>query len=1568
MSSSGGASSPTTPEAPGSSLSNATNSASTTTHAGATSNAQARPPSAPGGGSPPSSPEGKKSPSGRRTRRRRTSPPIKKRLEARKEQKGYRNAEEGKQHIDKKLQAASENRASMRRNIREKARQTYEPLMKSMQRQQGRKSSSKHSRGRRSLSKNHDTNVDMGAYSEPESIEALYPDEASVDEEAAAMAVQAEQCRETALFQEREAQVGASQRRDNAMHKAQDAREEEQKRARSKATSKQVMAERRREHLTQAIPRSQSYPPTEYPNSPDPVLSKEEEEAEDNRNAAKLEARLLAASERRKTWIDSIVRQNKVSDAARKSRVSLANTRAQRDKNSEFQRMKQSQQQAEERRKNRIAEIQSRAANRNERVEDTARQVKAAKQLQGWWRNEQTSEDDDERAMSPTVIADKAMHRVHFSPLRKAVSPEISSSRPKNDQVPAMELNPESREGACADSSSKDASSERHETVEEAASRKAFESMLVGPGTSKKIKCVHKAKRYFIAERSRKSLLTLARLLSGSYTVESSESPAKSDTEELSIKSSPTDFMTAVTQLNTNSSPYGSFEEVASAIQQHDVLSTASFFIRLLLRAYRILNPLIPQYSSEISSADYMQDDSHTYSLSADDALASDGSLRPSIAQSPRTFLASLLIAWYPDDILTSRKEGGGSNTRQRQIERILMHNARVMLNAFEALLWAIYEHSQGSSTPSATPVERYKDSEEGPESVLKARFQSASTLAHVQTLLSCTNLDHTDLQLLPKKTVLLIHRIFAFNATWCEYMDSFMSWKVGDGARMAQALAKPFRDLIVRQEQYSQEVERMEGRDEGAQQLLQGVNSQLRQLNRQLVRLLGQRGAERWQNDQINTMKKLRQIDASEYSNTGKSTPRTASSSAKSSTQTSTIATMGEGSASSTAVDNQESTDESSSVPASAKQSPSMGLIKQVMSNESMVHELLLEEEFQYPEPVCPDDVMFNGNSSNDFFADAQHAVERLQELRSTVTKGETLNLNSKVSREKVAQMLRTAFSDTLGYIDDQSREDASGSSKRYHRPMYWAEQLGLACFRNNEEGISIVLSTIEKVRESLVELVPHRKDLHSHIREKIDLDFYRQLMQAGTFSLDSWGRLLQFCVQLIQQLEAPARKELTDRWLKGAEERLKAYLETPTVRSEGLLLDAPLLDLLPRSIAFLLFKVEEIRVDMANFHLSTLKPFLQSNDKGVDYELKKFKERVENGELNTNGTRTWLHETVRDTVENRKPDSLSVSEASVNLIFDDVVSRLAVIRDGVLLLMTTRLPLNTVAWIASQNSDGIAIAPVGHISSISESSNSVKYFCLEEIEGPDGQKYQKIPFPEIFRMDTRRFTESQNDIQRCILVGVLGALVLEFLRSSQGGEARGSSSTATVKSISDLYDRVNSWLLDDEVRLPDLKAGIAQATADLAHVFGKYSRLKPSSTTNELEDSANEKIGEIVESAISYKHPLFSVYHKRIFELLRYKMTTHIIQLKGSSFPKQRAEQHPFFGVSEPASHIKAALPAPLAEDFDKIAHRLSRISVHAESVFGHSYVHPLLRQCNNRGQAESPQDGAGAAAAGQ
>ena len=74
--------------------------------------------------------------------------------------------------------------------------------MKSIQRQQGRKASPKRSKGKHSADKTNDSNTESGVQSEPESIEALYPDEASVDEEAAAKAVQAEQSRETALFQE----------------------------------------------------------------------------------------------------------------------------------------------------------------------------------------------------------------------------------------------------------------------------------------------------------------------------------------------------------------------------------------------------------------------------------------------------------------------------------------------------------------------------------------------------------------------------------------------------------------------------------------------------------------------------------------------------------------------------------------------------------------------------------------------------------------------------------------------------------------------------------------------------------------------------------------------------------------------------------------------------------------------------------------------------------------------------------------------------------------------------------------------------------------------------------------------------------------------------------------------------------------------------------------------------------------------------------------------------------------------------------------------------------------------
>lgn len=1349
--------------------------------------------------------------------------------------------------------------------------------------------------------------------------------------------------------------MSASQRRDNAFQRAQDSEQYQLNQARNRLTSKQVMAERRRNHLVQAghVSRSNTFPSTNE------GLYEEDAES-DKANSDKLESRLSEASRRRQTWIDSIVRQGKISDANRHSKRFLATVRNQRDRRNEFMRLQKSQRDADQRRKQRIEAIQHRAASRNEKVEGTAKQVKAAKQLQGWWRNNESSHNKDSR-VSPTAIADKAMHRVHFSPLRKAVSPELSpSGQSKAQQVPLFQLNP-ADEGV---SNRKEASHAKHE-ADDAVGQKAFESLLVGPDTSRKIKCVHKAKRYFVAERSQKSLLTLAKVLAGTYQKEEEENTSdRPSRQRLAIRSSTDNLSTTLSMLDSNTTPYSSFEDVATIIQQHDVLSATSFFVRLLVRVYRILNPLIPQPTSDVYSSDNVQDDSHTYSLSADDALASDGSLRPSIARSPRSFLAGLLIAWYPNDILHFRKaDANAEDSRQSQIERILMHNARVMLNAFEALLSAVHEHCEQGSTPSATPKERYETADD-PESSLKARFESESTFSHVKTLLSCTTLEHNDIQMLPRKTVLLLHRILAFNATWCEYMDSFMAWKVGDGARIAQALAKPFRDLIQRREQYIEEVEATEGRDAGAQQLLDGVNSQLRQLNHQLVRLVGQRSAERWQNDQINTMKKMKQLDfADEDADSGKGMSRTSNDAnarrknSRFSRNAEAVSTPSETTASAsaagvTARGESTASDEHSHIPSSAKQSPSMGIIKQVMSNELLVHELLLEEEFQYPQPECPVDVFFEDSNG---FEGSRNALRELQQLRSQV-KGETLNLENKASRDRVAEKLIKLFSDSLGYATESGKEKYS-SSYRYHKPIFWAEQLGMACLRGNEEGISIILSTIEKVRESLIELIPHRTDLHEHIRGKIDLDFFHQMMQSNTFNLETWMRVLQFCVQLIQQLEAPARQELTNRWLKGAEQRLNEYMKSDEEKREGLLLSASLLELLPRGIAFLLFKIEQIRMDMANFHLSTLKPFLQANDKGVEYELKKFNEKLEKGEICTKGTRVWLKETLKDITEHSVGASMPRSEALNVLTFDDVLSRLSVIRDGVLLLLTSRLPLDTVCWIASQSSEGIAMVPVGQVSSVSEDSSSVKYFCLEEIQGPDGQKYQKIPFPEIFRMDAKRFTKCQNDFQRCTLVAVLGSLVLEFLRSSPPSSMRDrqrerqqDTSGLTVKNISDFHHQLNAWLLDDNVELADIKAGIHQATADLAFIFGKYGRLKEASSTNELDHDSSQKLNEIVESAISYKHPVFAVYYKRLYELLRFKVTEQINQLKGPSLPKQRISQHQFYPQPEPSSQVKRSLPAASAEDFQTMSQTLSRVVVHVEKVFGHNHLRPILRELND------------------
>jgi len=97
-----------------------------------------------------------------------------------------------------------------------------------------------------------------------------------------------------------------------------------------------------------------------------------------------------------------------------------------------------------------------------------------------------------------------------------------------------------------------------------------------------------------------------------------------------------------------------------------------------------------------------------------------------------------------------------------------------------------------------------------------------------------------------------VLHALMHLYRAWCAYMDCFLVWKVGDGARVAQSLAPAYRTLWTRFYRYGQEARSMIGvQDAGLLELRTATQVQVEAMQQQLVSLLGSSGAASWIREQ---------------------------------------------------------------------------------------------------------------------------------------------------------------------------------------------------------------------------------------------------------------------------------------------------------------------------------------------------------------------------------------------------------------------------------------------------------------------------------------------------------------------------------------------------------------------------------------------------------------------------------------------------------------------------------------------------------------------------------------------
>ena len=243
------------------------------------------------------------------------------------------------------------------------------------------------------------------------------------------------------------------------------------------------------------------------------------------------------------------------------------------------------------------------------------------------------------------------------------------------------------------------------------------------------------------------------------------------------------------------------------------------------------------------------------------------------------------------------------------------------------------------------------------------------------------------------------LHALWSFNAAWCAYMDAFMIWKSGDGMALAQGLARPYRQLLAKQAQLHQEADTSIGRgDSGLEELREGTGAHMALLEGQLVTLLGAKRAEQWKADQRASYKAELERDRRLGFATASTAAAPSSSAASTPTAGAGVTTAGagiavapsfrRGSFSSSAggprtplAGTAASTGASPggeraaavaiagapTPPRGAVAAPQMALYRAVMSNEVLVHELLLDPTFRLPDPPQPDDIGFTGEEEEE-------------------------------------------------------------------------------------------------------------------------------------------------------------------------------------------------------------------------------------------------------------------------------------------------------------------------------------------------------------------------------------------------------------------------------------------------------------------------------------------------------------------------------------------------------------------------------------------------------------------------
>ena len=651
--------------------------------------------------------------------------------------------------------------------------------------------------------------------------------------------------------------------------------------------------------------------------------------------------------------------------------------------------------------------------------------------------------------------------------------------------------------------------------------------------------------------------------------------------------------------------------------------------------------------------------------------------------------------------------------------------------------------------------------------------------------------------------------------------------------------------------------------------------------------------------------------------------------------------------------------------LPRSSRRGPSMALVKQVMSNAALAHSVMVDPDFALPSPPPPPGCDLQGAAEGEGGAGGlADGLLQLVRVEPAVPSGAGDAPADDAAVSAAARHMAMVLRLARGGVDGPPVTTGVGTSWRWgvakaqhdtlqagssslpsgksHYASYWGDVLSLAVSQDGETGAGVVTEALQTVLSAVQALVPHRSDLHEDMQRIFDLPTVRRMLAARAMGLPEWWRIFSGLVQQLAQLEAPARAAEGKQWLQRVQHVFHALQARVAAGSDA---DAavPLIHpavqaLLPVVLAWLHWRVALVQSDISNFQLGNLRPYLLLGGRGADYERKQWKVALAEQRVSVEGVLAWVRGVALSMIKSlpvaggTAPEQAVVQRVAAlrQLAGDSDLSRVCLLRDGMLRLIELPYAISQLAAAAAEPD-------------VVRAGGMVPVTLLRGESGPaqqssNGGDAEAIAFPGTLALDAKTLTDGQNTVQRTALVACLGMILDQFV--SQLPAAAGSSGEAV--SLPHMQEQVHAWLLDDSLRLPDLRAASLQLAQRRAAATGRL----------QVDDQQHEehvrRLYALVDSAVSYEHALYSLCAQRVVVAVRHAVTSELQRQMPPGGAMNRAHENVFWQpfIGPPPASVAACVPATCAEDVSALAARLAGIARHSNAVHGALYQ-AALRQ---------------------